>query len=38
MRRVFAATHAEPGVAPAAQVMLNILTHRAREFVALGEE
>jgi hypothetical protein len=38
VRRVFAATNAEPGVAPAAQVMLGILTRRAHEFVAVGEE
>jgi DNA-binding transcriptional LysR family regulator len=38
VRRVFAATNAEPGVVPAAQVMLGILTRRAHEFVALGEE
>ncbi len=38
VRRVFAATNSAPGVVPAAQVMLGILTHRAHEFVALGEE
>jgi len=38
VRRVFAATSAEPGVVPAAQVMLGILAHRAHEFVAPGEE
>lgn len=38
VRRVFAATPKEPGVAPAAQVMLQILSRRAREFAALGEE
>lgn len=38
VRRVFAATSIEPGVVPAAQVMLGILTHRAHEFVAMGEE
>jgi DNA-binding transcriptional LysR family regulator len=37
-RRVFAATPEEPAVAPAAQVMLEILSKRAREFIALGEE
>ena len=38
VRRVFAATNAEPDVVPAAQVMLGILTRRAHEFVALGED
>jgi DNA-binding transcriptional LysR family regulator len=38
VRRVLAATPREPGVLPAAQVMLGILSHRAHEFVALGEE
>ena len=37
VRRVFAATPREPGVAPAAKVMLEILLRRAREFVALGD-
>ena len=38
VRRVLAATPRAPGVLPAAQVMLRILSHRAHEFVALGEE
>lgn len=38
VRRVFAATPRQPGVLPAAQVMLGILSQRAHEFVALGEE
>jgi len=38
VRRVFAATPREPGVAPAAQVMLSILSRRAHEFAALGDE
>ena len=38
VRRVFAATPRKPGVAPAAEVMLAILSRRAREFVAHGEE
>jgi DNA-binding transcriptional LysR family regulator len=37
VRRVFAATNRAPGVVPAAQVMLGILTRRAHEFVALGD-
>ncbi|HWE59660.1 MAG TPA: LysR family transcriptional regulator [Solirubrobacteraceae bacterium] len=37
-RRVFAATPKEPGVAPAARVMLKILSRRAHEFTALGDE
>jgi DNA-binding transcriptional LysR family regulator len=37
VRRVFAATPKQPGVAPAATVMLGILSQRAREFIALGE-
>lgn len=36
-RRVFAATPKDPGVAPAGQVMLEILSRRAREFAALGD-
>jgi DNA-binding transcriptional LysR family regulator len=38
VRRVFAATPRQPGVLPAAQVMLQILSQRAHEFIALGEE
>ena len=38
VRRVFAATPRKPGLAPAAEVMLGILSRRAREFVALSEE
>ncbi|MDE3133139.1 MAG: LysR family transcriptional regulator [Acidobacteriota bacterium] len=38
VRRVLAATPKRPGIAPAAQVMLEILSHRAREFVATGED
>lgn len=38
VRRVFAATPRGPGVLPAAQVMLRILSQRAHEFIALGEE
>jgi DNA-binding transcriptional LysR family regulator len=38
VRRVFAATPKAPGVAPAAREMLQILSRRAREFAALGEE
>jgi DNA-binding transcriptional LysR family regulator len=38
VRRVFAATATEPGVVPAAQVMLGILSRRAREFAALGDD
>jgi DNA-binding transcriptional LysR family regulator len=38
VRRIFAATADGAGVVPAAQVMLGILSHRAHEFVALGEE
>jgi DNA-binding transcriptional LysR family regulator len=34
VRRVFVATNQHPGVVPAAQVMLSILTHRAHEFIA----
>ncbi len=37
-RRVFAATPRQPGVAPAAEVMLQILSRRAHEFVSLGED
>ncbi|MGH2861006.1 MAG: LysR family transcriptional regulator [Solirubrobacteraceae bacterium] len=37
-RRVLTATPRPPGVAPAAQVMLEILSRRAREFAALGDE
>jgi DNA-binding transcriptional LysR family regulator len=38
VRRVLAATPRAPGVLPAAQVMLRILSQRAHEFVAIGEE
>jgi DNA-binding transcriptional LysR family regulator len=38
VRRVLVATPREPGVLPAAQVMLQILSQRAHEFVAIGEE
>jgi len=38
VRRVFAATPRGPGVLPAAQVMLRILSQRAHEFIALGED
>lgn len=38
VRRVFAATADEPGVAPAAAAMLAILARRAHEFFAPGEE
>jgi DNA-binding transcriptional LysR family regulator len=38
VRRVFAATPREPGVIPAARVMLQILSRRAHEFVAPGDE
>jgi DNA-binding transcriptional LysR family regulator len=38
VRSVFAATPKAPGVLPAAQEMLRILSQRAHEFVALGEE
>lgn len=38
VRRVLAATPRRPAIAPAAQVMLEILLQRAREFVALGDE
>ncbi len=34
VRRVFLATGPEPGVVPAAHVMLSILSQRAREFIA----
>jgi DNA-binding transcriptional LysR family regulator len=38
VRSVFAATPRAPGVLPAAREMLRILSQRAHEFVALGEE
>jgi DNA-binding transcriptional LysR family regulator len=38
VRQVFAATPREPGVVPAAQVMLRILSRRAHEFAALGDD
>ncbi len=38
VRRVFVATAKAAGVAPAAEVMLKILSRRAREFAALGDE
>ncbi len=38
VRQVFAATGAQAGAPPAAQAMLDILSQRAREFVAQGED
>ncbi|MDE3132234.1 MAG: LysR family transcriptional regulator, partial [Acidobacteriota bacterium] len=38
VRLVFAATPRKPGVLPAAQVMLGILSSRAHEFVAHGDQ